>query len=104
MTVAAGDTQKVLTQITAGSFLDILPNGSTTGNEWAVTAVYGEAEFEIYVSDGTNSIKVRDAGMANIASLLDQLTWRSTTGVYYRLKNTGAASKRFGYDAVVTKP
>lgn len=85
-----------------GSFLDVQPGA---GTEWSIFKFQGEAEFEVYKTDGTNFKLIVPAGPANTPAVVSDPggPFRLTNGVYYRVKNVNAGTKFLGADGIQTK-
>jgi hypothetical protein len=94
--MAVGDAVVNNSSIAAAAFLDIQPG---SGVEWWVHNIHHEANIEVSWYDGTNTITTE----AYTGAGRRPMGVKVTNSIRLRIKNTDAATKRIGYDAVVTK-
>lgn len=95
--MAVGDVTSSLTSVANDAYLDIQP---ASGIEWVIHNLYHAGSAELYISDGTNEIKVM--------SDTTESGWlgyylHANNDRYYRIKNISGGSIYLGYDGVITK-
>jgi hypothetical protein len=96
--MAVGDVfDVVITSVANNGFLDIRPSA---GIEAVIHNVYVGGTWELYKSDGTNSILV-DSGVINAGPVSAALHVTNTR--YLRVKNVSGASAFFSADGMQTK-
>lgn len=92
-----GDVVATLASVAQNAFLDIQP---PVGQEWVIHNFYFGAAVEIYVTDGTNTIKVDSDSSSGAKTRA--YTHASNT-FWYRLKNVSGSTAIYGYDGIQTK-
>jgi hypothetical protein len=96
--MAVGDVfDVVITSVANNGFLDIRPSA---GIEAVIHNVYVGGNWELYKSDGTNSILV-DSGSVSAGPLSAAIHVTNTR--YLRIKNVHGSSQFFSADGIQTK-
>ena len=95
--MAVGDVTSALSSVANNAYLDIQP---AAGVEWVVHNLYHKGSAELYISDGSNEIKVM-ADTSESGWLGYYLHCNNT--LYYRIKNISGGAIYLGYDGVITK-
>src|SRR5580765_980226 len=89
--MAQGDAKVQLASTPAGSFLDARPTGA---EEWSIQDLCGSLNTEIWVSDGTNTARVRAGDGAGTPMFQPGLNLVATFTRYYRLRNAGTTAAK----------
>lgn len=92
-----GDAVGGISSITAAAFLAIQPG---SGIEWIIHNIYHEAEAELYIVEGANTLLFDDAAAKGSWSAY---FFHLTNTHYLKVKNTNAGAKLIGYDGIVSK-
>lgn len=95
--MAVGDNVLSHSSIANNASLTIRPG---SGEEWILHNLYFGGAWELYRTDGTNTIKV-DSGTG--VRMLTQLKLKATYSIYYTIKNVSGGSVYMGYDGVIWK-
>lgn len=96
--MAVNDTVNIIpTSVANNASLTIQPGA---GVEWLIKNLFYGAACEIYLSDGTNTIKIDSDGSAGGRFGLSILL---TNAVYLTIKNVSGGAAYFSYNGVVTK-
>lgn len=94
----AGDTVTAHTSIANNSSLTIRP--ALSGPEWMITNLYMGGAWELYRTDGTNTILIMSG---NGVGSLQRRSMIATWTHYFTLKNVHGSTVFMGYDGVVIK-
>ena len=95
--MAAGQVIGTVQSVATGAFLDLRP---AAGIEWVVQNIHHAAGAEVYHITGSVSVRfMSDTGEGSWQGLV----FRCSNAVYYRVKNTDAATKVISYDGLQTK-
>jgi len=96
--MAVGDNVLAHSSVAAAASLTIRPGA---GAEWILNNIYMGGPWELYRTDGVNTILV-DYGAS--AGSVQNRKIKCTNSIYYTLKNTHASvTYYYGYDGVIWK-
>lgn len=95
--MAIGDTVSALTSVADDAYLDVQPG---VGAEWIIHNIFcpNDADIELYVSDGTNSVLIdtNTGGYMNTR-------FHPKNAIYLKIRNVSGVAAYLGYDGVVSK-
>lgn len=95
--MAVGDNVLAHTSVSNNATLTIQPGA---GVEWMLTSLYFGGMWELYRTDGTNTILV-DYGFGS--GSLQNRKIKATNTIYYTIKNVSGGTVYMGYDGVIWK-
>ena len=93
--MAAGSPLNVHSSVLNGAYLTIQAGSGAT---WEISNIYCGGAWELYRTDGTNTILVTNGTQAG--GLL-KLNLVADNTYYYKVKNVSGGTVYFGYDGVV---
>lgn len=96
--MAVGDSVTSHSSIANNASLTIQPGSA--GVEWMIHNLLLGGAWELYKTDGSNTILV-DYG--SMAGMKQRLTLKSTYTEYYSLKNVSGGTVYMGYEGVIWK-
>lgn len=93
--MTAGDKKIIHTSVANGAYLTIQPGA---GEVWQIHNFYFGGDWELYRTDGTNTILVdSNSGPGSI----QKRAMLANNTYYFRVKNVSGGSKYYGYDGLV---
>lgn len=95
--MAAGDNVNAYNSVANGAYLDIKPGA---GAVWQIFNIYCGGDWELYLSNGTNNIKI-DGNYGS--GSIQKRSMVVTNTQYLRIRNVSGGSRFFGYDGVIWK-
>jgi hypothetical protein len=96
--MAVGDSVISHSSIANSASLTIQPGSA--GVEWLITNLYFGGAWELYRTDGSNTIKI-DSGSG--VRMLTSIKLKATYTTYFTIKNVSGGTVYMGYDGVIWK-
>lgn len=97
---AAGDVYAGVSSVANGASLTVQPAGSS--DEAVIHNLYYEGAVEMYITDGTNSIKFDSD--SNTFTSRQGMVVHVTHLQWLTVKNVSSATQKIAFDGVYTKP